>query len=72
MKLIMGCLALAALTGCAVPPKFISNYFDSQDPCQSVGKRSNWTRPDWCWTSTSYLVTKQNIAPNTARYSVIK
>lgn len=29
-------LALALLlTGCATPPAFLANYYDSRDPCQS-------------------------------------
>jgi hypothetical protein len=60
------------LTGCAVPPKFLSNYFDGQDPCQSYGKGKDWTRPNWCWGGNSYLVTKQPIAPGATRYNIIR
>jgi len=32
MKYLVLCLAL---TGCATPPSFLANYYDSRDPCQS-------------------------------------
>ena len=71
MKLIL-LLLTVTLTGCAVPPKFVSHYFDSQDPCQSAGKKKDWVRPDWCWSGTSYLITKQPIAPGAARYTITR
>ena len=32
MKYLALCLLL---TGCATPPAFLANYYDSRDPCQS-------------------------------------
>jgi len=32
MKYLALCLAL---TGCATPPAFLANHYDSRDPCQS-------------------------------------
>jgi hypothetical protein len=32
MKYLVLCLALA---GCATPPAFLANHYDSRDPCQS-------------------------------------
>lgn len=46
------------LTGCAVPPKFVSNYYNSQDPCQSYGKPQGYTKPSFCGASgPTYSVT---------------
>lgn len=60
MKYLALCLLL---TGCATPPAFLANYYDSRDPCQSQefskfdGSRlkpagysiKDW--PDWCGAS---------------------
>ena len=58
-------LALALLlTGCATPPPFLANYYDSRDPCQSQEfSKFDGTRlkpagystkdfPDWCGASS--------------------
>lgn len=51
------------LSGCATPPAFLANYYDSRDPCQSQEfSQFDGTRlkpagysvkdfPDWCGAS---------------------
>ena len=73
MKILIALLILSSLSGCATPPRFIANYYNSQDPCQSYGKPQGWQRPDWCYTNNnSYLVTTQRLGPGAARITVIK
>ena len=38
MKLILTLITGLFLTGCATPPQWLANHYDSQDPCQS----KNW------------------------------
>lgn len=61
MKYLALCLLL---TGCATPPAFLANYYDSRDPCQSQefskhdGSRlkppgySQQNFPAWCGASS--------------------
>ena len=44
-------LAVAAVTqlvGCAAYVETMSAHYDKRDPCQSVGKGSDWQLPRWC------------------------
>ena len=60
MKKLLILLTAVNLTACATPPQFVSNYFNSNDPCQSYGKREGYQKPNWCGTSgsTNYFVTQ--------------
>ena len=63
MKYLALCLAL---TGCATPPAFLANYYDSRDPCQSQEfSKFDGTRlkppgygqqhmPAWCGASSAH------------------
>lgn len=52
MKILIAVIAVG-LTACATPPQWISNYYNSQDPCQSVGRAPNTAPPSWCGASRS-------------------
>lgn len=43
--------AIAAITtllsGCATPPQWLAEHYNSQDPCQARG-RANYTLPQFC------------------------
>lgn len=42
-------LALAVLlTGCATPPQWLANMYDSNDPCQRVELIEQGKYPSWC------------------------
>ena len=56
------------LTACQIPPKFISQAFNSQDPCQKVGKSDNYTRPNWCGAGDGTVYT---VRENLSRQQVI-
>ena len=58
VKSVAVSLLLLNLVACAQPPKFVSNYFNGNDPCQSYGKREGYTKPNWCGASgPTYSVT---------------
>ena len=40
--------AVLGLTGCATPPQWLANYYDSQDPCQNYYKVPNYQYPSFC------------------------
>jgi len=49
-------------TGCATPFQSVANYYDSRDPCQSVGKGDDWKMPNFCGGNRSYsIVTTQQV-----------
>jgi len=42
-------LVLAVLlTGCATPPAFLANMYDSNDPCQNYYRVKDFKQPSWC------------------------
>jgi starvation-inducible outer membrane lipoprotein len=59
----MKILALLALTmmlsACQTPPRFISQAFNAQDPCQYAGKREGYQLPNWCGASAGKVVNVQ-------------
>lgn len=59
MKSLISVLLLSSLVGCATPPRFVSNYFNGNDPCQSYGKREGYTKPNWCGSSSGQVVNVQ-------------
>jgi len=56
MKKILLVLSLISLTACQTPPRFISNHFNSNDPCQSYGKPKDYQKPNWCGSSQGQVV----------------
>ena len=40
----------AVLTGCAQPPKFLADYYNSKDPCQS--QNNGGVYPSFCGASS--------------------
>ena len=59
MKRLALAIAILTLTGCTHYAQFVN----SQDPCQSQGKKENWTRPDWCWRGNATTVNIQRVGP---------
>lgn len=49
-KTIIVILMLLLLSGCATPPQWLANHFDSQDPCQ------RYPHPSWCGASSGRTV----------------
>ena len=41
-------MSVAALSGCATPPDWLANYYDSKDPCQAAQVQRTGTMPSWC------------------------
>jgi hypothetical protein len=83
-KLISAIVAAAALGGCATGCREycvagfgpgnsafdgVAYFFDSNDPCQRVGKPEGYRTPGWCGGTNSYIVT--NTQGGTTRMSVI-
>lgn len=46
------------LTGCATPPQWLADHYDSRDPCQTWNKPAGHVMPNWCGAtrSTQYTV----------------
>ena len=59
VKYAVASLVLLSIVGCATPPQFVSNYFNSNDPCQSHGKPQGYKKPTWCGTSSGQVVNIQ-------------
>lgn len=53
MKYVLALLAIVNFSGCAV----YADYANSNDPCQSYGKREGYQKPAWCGASTGRTVT---------------
>lgn len=47
MKILI-VLMILVLTGCATPPRFLANMYDSNDPCQNYYNKANYQYPNWC------------------------
>jgi starvation-inducible outer membrane lipoprotein len=43
MKSLVAVGLVLSLTGCATPPQWLANHFNSLDPCQNVN-----SQPSWC------------------------
>lgn len=39
---------LLLVTGCATPPQFLANMYDSNDPCQRTELIKEGKYPQWC------------------------
>lgn len=37
-----------ALSGCATPPQWMADYYDSRDPCQIKNRPEGYVIPNWC------------------------
>ena len=59
MKLLILLVLSLSLTACQTPPRFVSNYFNSNDPCQYAGKREGYQLPNWCGASAGSVVNIQ-------------
>jgi hypothetical protein len=59
VKFVLASLLAINLVGCATPPRFVSNYFNANDPCQYAGKREGYQLPNWCGASTGKVVNVQ-------------
>lgn len=46
MKILMAMILAMTLTGCATPPQWLANHFNSLDPCQNPK-----SMPQWCGAS---------------------
>ena len=55
MKFVLASLLAINLTGCAGYAAFAN----SQDPCQSYGKREGYQKPNWCGASRGQVVNIQ-------------
>ena len=36
------------LSGCATPPQWLANMYDSNDACQNYYNKPNYQYPEWC------------------------
>ena len=59
VKYAVASVALLNLVACAVPPKFISNYHNANDPCQMYAKPEGYAKPNWCGASRGQVVNVQ-------------
>ena len=59
MKTLSLLVLAMMLTACQTPPRFISNHFNAQDPCQYAGKSAGYKLPNWCGASTGKIVNVQ-------------
>jgi starvation-inducible outer membrane lipoprotein len=50
------------LTGCASPPTWLANYYNSQDKCQNYYQVPNYQYPNYCGASkgTVYITRDYN------------
>lgn len=50
------------LTGCATPPRWLANMYDSNDPCQNYYRQANYQYPSWCGAGSgkSYVTRDYN------------
>lgn len=48
MKSLVSIILVAALTGCATPPRFLAASFNSGDVCQNYRKDPTWQLPSYC------------------------
>lgn len=51
MKILFPLILSLAITGCAVPPQWLADMHDRNDPCQSraeLGRPENYKIPNWC------------------------
>ena len=52
MKTLITLTLIILLAGCATPPRWLANMYDSNDPCQNYYKVSNYQYPNWCGASS--------------------
>jgi hypothetical protein len=56
-------IALVTLTGCAQPPKWLANYYDQRDPCQTrseLNRPEGYQMPNWCGAGGNRTVIYNN------------
>lgn len=68
MKLII--LALVVnLVGCATPPRFLAEMYDSNDPCQNYYNKPNYQYPSFCGAGSGKAYVTRDWA--TGRYLTV-
>lgn len=51
-------LIVLSLTGCATPPQWLADMYDSNDPCQRTELIAKGTYPSYCGGGSSKYVTR--------------
>jgi len=61
---VLAVVSVAVLTGCATPPQWLANHYDSNDSCQVKNHGGDWNKiPSYCGASGGrvYIYNNHNV-----------